>query len=47
MAKDDLVDKEANGAGSGDAGRSQNGEARAARKAAREARRTRSSATPS
>jgi hypothetical protein len=47
MAKDDLVDKEAKGAGSGDAGGSQDGEARAARKAAREARRTRSSATGS
>ena len=47
MAKDDLVDKATNGAGSGDAGRSQDGEARAARKAAREARRTRPSATRS
>src|SRR5436190_1970828 len=47
MAKDDHVDKATHGAGSGDAGRSQDGEARAARKAAREARRTRSSATRS
>src|SRR3954469_19515152 len=44
MAKHDVVDKATNGAGTGDSGRLEHGEKRAARQTAREARRSRSSA---